>query len=98
MAVKESMNIVVVWKRSNKKIDTKVKQLTADDDSCRIDESFQMKTALEWIPGRKQFKKKRSDFQVHSIDMAAVQECGSVINAVMQGHTVNLGTAQMDLA
>ena len=57
-----------------------------------------MKTKLEWIPHKRQFKKKRSDFQVHQIDQAAISENESVLDVVLKGNSKLLGTAQMDLA
>lgn len=62
MTLPEKANIVVIWKRANKKIDTKIQQLDPANRLCIINESFQMKTQLEWVPTLKQFKKKRSDF------------------------------------
>lgn len=44
MKVAENIDIVVLWKRSNKKIDTKVQQLTPSKSQATINESFQMKT------------------------------------------------------
>ena len=62
MKVPEKVDIIVLWKRSNKKIDTKVSQLCPSNSHAIFNESFQMKTQLEWIPHKKYFKKKRSDF------------------------------------
>ena len=48
IAVKEDMDIVILWKRGNKKIDTQVKPITPETQQSVFNEKFQMKTQLEW--------------------------------------------------
>ncbi len=48
IAVKEAMDIVILWKRGNKKIDTQVKPISPSTQVSVFNEKFQMKTQLEW--------------------------------------------------
>ena len=80
-----------------KKIETKIQEYKPLDHICVFNESFQMKTTLDWIPEKKQFKKKRSDLQVHQIINEEMMD-QDVMNAVLSGKTKLLGNAQLDLA
>jgi hypothetical protein len=44
MKVSQEMNIVILWKRGTKRIDTGVKQITPDTQVAYFNEKFQMKT------------------------------------------------------
>lgn len=44
IAVKENYDIVILWKRNQKKIDTKIKPISPDKGMAVFNEKFQMKT------------------------------------------------------
>lgn len=75
-----------------------MQKLTPERPQCTFNESFQMKTQLEWIQHKRQFKKKRSDFQIHQIDEAALNQHGNALDVVLKGNSRLLGSVQMDLA
>lgn len=52
IAVTEPMDIVILWKRNQKKIDTRVKPISPETQMTVFNEMFQMKTQLEWDPLR----------------------------------------------
>ena len=68
IAVKESYDIVILWKRNQKKIDTRVKPISPENPVSYFNEKFQMKTQLEWDPLRNQFRPKRSVLQVQIVN------------------------------
>jgi hypothetical protein len=67
IAVTEPMDIVILWKRNQKKIDTRVKPISPETQMTVFNEKFQMKTQLEWDPLRNQFKAKKSVLQVQIV-------------------------------
>lgn len=93
IAVDESMNIVILWKRGTKKIDTQVKPISKDKPYSIFNEKFQMKTQLEWDSLRNIFRKKGSDLQVHQVEAGV-----DPMKAASEGKTTIIGEADFDLA
>jgi len=57
----EVMDVVVIWKRGAKTIDTKVKQVTPTNPEAIFNDKFQMKTQLDYDILLKKFARKKSD-------------------------------------
>ena len=55
------MDVVVIWKRGAKTIDTKVKQVTPTNPEAIFNDKFQMKTQLDYDILLKKFARKKSD-------------------------------------
>ena len=70
MKVPETLDIIVLWTRGTKKIDTRPRSLKADTGICQIKEKFEMKTALDYDVIRNKFVSKKSILSVHSKDMS----------------------------
>ena len=68
----ELTEILIIWKRSNKTIDTKTKSIDRGQPLAVFNEKFQMKTVLEYDALRRQFVKKKSDLQVWKRDMSSM--------------------------
>ena len=62
------VDVIVLWKRGAKTIDTKVKQLSPSVSEAVFSEKFQMKTQLDFDMIRKQFARKKSDLQLWKSD------------------------------
>ena len=93
MAVKEPMNIVILWKRGQKKIDTQVKPITPETQTSVFNEKFQMKTQLEWDSLRNQFRQKKSVLSVHLVRPGEVP-----LESANAGTAQVIGDADFDLA
>ena len=93
IAVTEPMDIVILWKRGAKKIDTKIKSITPENTTAIFNEQFQMKTQLEWDSLRNQFRKKQSILSVH-----LVRAGEDVMEAADNNTSIVLGDANFDLA
>lgn len=87
------MNIVILWKRGTKKIDTQVKPISPEKPHSIFNEKFQMKTQLEWDSLRNIFRKKGSDLQVHRVEPGV-----DVMKAATEGNSEIIGEADFDLA
>ena len=59
--ITQATDVLVLWKRGAKTIDTKIKQLSPAITEALFNEKFQMKTQLEFDPLRRQFARKKSD-------------------------------------
>ena len=93
IAVSESMDIAILWKRGSKKIDTLIKQISPENNQCVFNEKFQMKTQLEWDSLRNQFRPKKSTLSVHQ-----VRKGESIMLSSTDGSSIVLGEADFDLA
>jgi hypothetical protein len=87
------MDIVILWKRGAKKIDTKVKSISPENATAIFNEQFQMKTQLEWDSLRNKFRKKQSILSVY-----LVKPGENVMEAAEKGTSIILGNADFDLA
>eukprot|EP00347_Sterkiella_histriomuscorum_P010529 403375936 len=72
LKVDEPMEILIVWKRGTKKIDTRSRIIDQSRPQAVFNEKFQMKTALDYDTLRRQFIKKKSDLQVWKKDMSVM--------------------------
>ena len=70
--VDEPINVLIIWKRGNKTIDTRSRTIDKTQPLALFNEKFQMKTVLDFDSLRRQFVKKRSDLQVWKTDMSAM--------------------------
>ena len=57
----EPLDILIIWKRGTKTIDTRPRKIDKDRPQAIFNEKFQMKTQLDFDGFRRQFVKKRSD-------------------------------------
>ena len=87
------MDVVILWKRGTKKIDTAVKPISPENTMAVLNEKFQMKTQLEWDGLRQQFRQKRSLLSLHH-----VRQGEKIMETASDGSTVVLGHADLDLA
>jgi len=71
ISLEKAVDLVVIWKRGEKTIDTRVKTYIPGDTSVVFNEKFQMKTVLDYDSFRKQFVKKKSDLQLWKSDMSS---------------------------
>ena len=62
MDLEDGTDVMILWIRGGKKIDTKVKQMT--DKTAIFKERFSMKTNLEFDPETRITKPKPTSFQV----------------------------------
>lgn len=70
--VEEPVEILIIWKRGTKTIDTRSRCIDRDRPQAVFNEKFQMKTVLDYDTFRRQFIKKKSDLQVWRKDMTAM--------------------------
>ena len=87
------MDIVILWKRNQKKIDTKVKRISPETNMTVFNEKFQMKTQLEWDSLRNNFRPKKSVLQVQ-----IVKPGESVLDNPNKDPSLIIGDADFDLA
>ena len=87
------MDIVILWKRGSKKIDTLIKHISPENNQCVFNEKFQMKTQLEWDSLRNQFRPKKSTLSVHQ-----VRKGENIMQSSTDGSSIVLGEADFDLA
>ena len=90
---KENIDVVILWKRGTKKIDTAVKPVSPQENTAVFNEKFQMKTQLEWDGLRHQFRPKRSTLSLHH-----VRQNEKIMETASDGTSVVLGHADLDLA
>ena len=64
------LDVLVLWKRGAKTIDTKVKQLSPANPEAVFNEKFKMNTQLDYDSLRRQFARKKSDLQLWKADQS----------------------------
>lgn len=70
LQVKTPIDLVIIWKRGAKTIDTKVAQVSAEQPQAMFNEKFEMKTQLDYDPISMKFLRKKSDLQLWTADLA----------------------------
>jgi hypothetical protein len=63
-------DVVILWKRGQKTIDTKVKQLSPSVSEAVFNDRFQMKTQLEYDAILRKFARKKSNLELWRADQS----------------------------